>query len=169
MKLCEYIYNKKNLNYLNIIPCNLYGPHDNFNEIHSHMIPGYKKIHDAKIKNTSKVEIWGDGKSKREFMYISDLIDLIIIVVRKLEKGLKIPQTMNAGHNKDYSILEYYEKIAEVIGFGQFSFDVSKPSGMPQKLVNSSISNDFGWKSETPLVTGLKKTYKYYIENYAKN
>lgn len=167
-KLCEYI-NRENsaLNYKTIIPCNLYGRHDKFDPIRSHMIPAIiAKVHDAVKNNLDTVEIWGTGKARREFMYAGDLADFIFYSLDKLDK---LPQNLNVGLGYDYEVNYFYEKIAEIIGFtGGFSHDLSKPSGMTRKLVDVSKLEDFGWKAGASLEDGIRKTYKYYIEEVIK-
>jgi GDP-L-fucose synthase len=161
-RLCEYI-NRENdsFNYKTIIPCNLYGRHDKYESIHSHMIPAViKKIHDAKIKNTGEIDIWGDGKARREFMYAGDLADFIIYAITNFSK---MPQNINVGLGHDYTINEYYQIIADIIGYeGKFIHDLTKPIGMKQKLIDVTKLNEFGWQYKTSLVEGIEKTYEYY-------
>jgi len=161
-RLCEYISKEDDsFHYKTIIPCNLYGRYDKFEAIHSHMIPAVvKKIYDAKIKNLDQIDIWGDGKARREFMYAGDLADFIIYAITNFNK---MPQNINVGLGHDYSINEYYQIIADVIGFeGEFIHDLTKPIGMKQKLIDDTKLNEFGWKYKTTLVEGIKKTYEYY-------
>jgi len=162
-KLCEYI-NKENVNfkYKTIIPCNLYGKYDKFDSNNSHMIPAViKKIHEAKIKNLNRIDMWGDGQARREFMYVEDLADFIYYAIQKFEL---LPQNMNVGLGYDFTVDEYYKKIAEVIGYnGEFNYDLSKPVGMKQKLLNNRKQIKFGWKYKTSLLEGIQKTYDYYL------
>jgi nucleoside-diphosphate-sugar epimerase len=161
-KLCEYVnFENNNFSYKTIIPCNLYGKYDKFSPKNSHMLPAViRKIDNAKMNNIDTVEIWGDGLAKREFMYAGDLADFIFIAISKFEK---LPQNINVGFGVDYSINEYYKAIANVIGFdGDFVHDLSKPIGMKQKLMDSSLVNSFGWKPTTNLLEGIKKTYNFY-------
>lgn len=162
-KLCEYYsYKNSNLNYKTVIPCNLYGRHDNFEKNRSHMIPSViDKIHQAKLKEKPVVEIWGDGTARREFMYAGDLADFILHSIDKFDE---LSPYLNVGLGRDYSINEYYEAIADVIGFnGKFKHDVTKPTGMKQKLVDVTRLEDTGWKAKTELLEGLKKTYSFYL------
>lgn len=165
LKLTELISADNKMNYKTIIPCNLFGPNDNFNEFEAHMIPAViTKIHKAKKLNDKKVDIWGDGKSKREFMYINDLTDFIIYAVDNFQK---LPNILNVGTGKDFTINEYYEKISKIIGFeGSFEHDLSKPSGMKRKLVDISNLKKFGWNSSYSLDQGIQETYQFYLENY---
>jgi GDP-L-fucose synthase len=162
-RLCEYI-NRENVafQYKTIIPCNLYGRYDKFNPKHSHMLPAViKKIHEAKINNLSEIDIWGDGKAKREFMYAEDLADFTYYALENFET---MPQNINVGLGIDYTINEYYKAIADVIGFeGKFTHDLSKPVGMKQKLIDDTKLKEFGWKYKTSLKNGIQKTYEYYL------
>ncbi len=162
MRLCQYISEQEErYQYKTIIPCNLYGRFDNFSEAHSHMIPAViKKIHQAKVMRNKNVDIWGDGTARREFMYAGDLAELIFFSISKFEK---MPQNMNVGIGKDYSINEYYNTIREIIEFeGVFEHDLTRPTGMKQKLVDDSKLREFGWEHKTSLKEGISKTYEYY-------
>lgn len=111
--------------------------------------------------NNTDVEIWGDGTARREFMYTEDLVDAIDFCIKNFSK---MPVYLNIGLGYDYSIAEYYQAIAEMIGYqGKFVFDTTKPVGMKQKLVDVSLLNDFGWKSKISLKEGLIKTYQFYL------
>lgn len=167
-RLCEYISREEaSFLYKTLIPSNLYGFFDKFDPQNSHMLPAViKKIHDAKEQGLKSVDIWGDGKAKREFMFAEDLVDFIFFSVENLEK---LPQNINVGVSKDYSINEYYEVIAKIVGYnGKFIHDISKPVGMKQKLIDSSKVNGLGWKPKTSLEEGIKKTYEYYRKEILK-
>ena len=167
-RLCEYI-NREDPEFLykTIIPCNLYGKYDKFDPKNSHMIPAViRKTSEAVQNNSNKIEIWGDGKARREFMYAEDLADFIFYSFKKFEE---LPNYLNVGLGYDYSINEYYEAVAKVIGFnGEFFHDISKPTGMAQKLVDTSLLKKFGWSSKTTLSEGINKTYKFYLKEVSK-
>ena len=113
-RLCQYIQkSNKNLNYKTLIPCNLYGRFDKFEPERSHLIPAIiNKIHNAKKNDLQTIEIWGDGKARREFMYAEDLADAIYMLFNKLDF---LPDLMNCGLGRDYSINDYYQIVADVI------------------------------------------------------
>jgi GDP-L-fucose synthase len=163
-RLCEYI-NKEDssFKYKTVIPCNLYGKYDKFDPKHSHMLPAViKKIHEAKINNQETLDIWGDGKARREFMYAEDLADFIYYAIENFND---MPQNINVGLGHDYTINEYYNIISEVIGYkGEFVHDLTKPIGMKQKLIDGTKLNSFGWKHKTSLKDGIQKTYDYYFK-----
>ena len=164
-KLCDFARLEFGLNYKTIIPCNLYGKYDNFHPSNSHMIPAViRKIHDAS-KSNKAVEIWGSGEARREFMFVEDLIDFIIW---SLDNYDKLPSLINVGTGTDYSIKEYYESVAEVIGLKcDFTYDLTKPEGMKRKLCSIKKQTDLGWRPKHSLRQGIEKTYKFYMENHA--
>ena len=146
-----------------IIPCNLYGKWDKFSTEWGHMIPAViQKIHQAYKNQLKTVEIWGDGNARREFMFASDLADFIWFTLSHFET---LPELMNVGLGYDYSINEYYQTIAKVIGFkGEFVHNLDKPVGMKQKLVDITQQTRLGWIPQTSLVDGIKQTYQFYLE-----
>ena len=168
-RLCEYI-SKENPNkiYKTIIPCNLYGRFDKFDPNHSHMIPAViRKIHEAKKSNLEEIDIWGDGEARREFMYVEDLAEFIFYAINNFKK---MPQNINVGLGKDYTINEYYQAVAEVVGYkGGFKHDLNKPVGMRQKLVDDTRLKAFGWSHRTSLKSGIEKTYQFYLNEHCND
>ncbi|OSY87027.1 nodulation protein NolK [Tenacibaculum holothuriorum] len=165
-RLCEYISRENSyFEYKTIIPCNLYGKYDKFSPKNSHMIPAViKKIIEAKEQKKSSVTIWGDGTVRREFMYAEDLADFIFYAI---ENFSNLPQNINVGLGFDYTINEYYNTIAKIVGYkGEFEYDLTKPVGMKQKLVDVSLLREFGWQHKTSLEEGILKTYEFYLKNY---
>jgi len=162
-RLCRYIMREdSSFQYKTLIPSNLYGRFDHFDPLNSHLIPAIiRKIHEAKKRGDDQVEIWGDGRARREFMYAGDLADCVALGVQKFET---MPSIMNVGLGIDYSVNEYYQAVAEVLGYkGQFVHDTTKPVGMNQKLVSTEIVNRWGWQSQTTLRRGIENTYAYYL------
>ncbi len=162
LKLCEYYSKKYKVNFKTLIPCNLYGPHDNFSEKDGHLIGSViKKMYFAKLKKQKIVEIWGSGNARREFMYVEDLANAIIFFIKKISE---IPLFLNVGLGKDYKIKKYYKVIASSMNYyPKFIYNKSKPEGMKRKLVNTKIQNKFGWRPKFTLEKGIKKTIKYFI------
>ena len=165
-KLCSYCSQESAgaLQYKTLIPCNLYGKYDKFDGVKSHMIPAaLYKVHQAKVQNAKEVEIWGDGTARREFMYAEDLADAVFYALENFDR---MPDMLNIGLGHDFSINEYYQAVATIVGFeGSFEHDLTKPVGMKQKLVSTEKLADFGWKHRYSLADGLQKTYQYYLEN----
>ncbi len=165
-KLCEYISRESEVfQYKTLIPCNIYGRHDKFDPVHSHMVPAIiHKLHEAKMGEIRAVDIWGDGTARREFMYAGDLADCMWHAVEQFET---LPMVMNVGWGKDFSVNEYYQAAASVVGYdGVFTHDLSKPVGMKQKLVSIAKSSSWGWRASTTLEQGLAETYRYYLEEW---
>ncbi|ALO15601.1 GDP-L-fucose synthase [Salinivirga cyanobacteriivorans] len=162
-RLCTYI-NKENpgFSYKTIIPCNLYGKYDDFSPEKSHMIPAViRKIHETKKRYNNTVEIWGDGKARREFMYAGDLVRMMWEYIDRFDQ---MPNLMNIGLGYDYTINEYYQTIADVVGFsGSFSHNLSKPVGMKQKLVDTGKQKQVGLNPHYTLKQGIEATYQYFL------
>ena len=131
--------------------------------LNSHLIPAIiNKLHHAIENNISIVEIWGDGKARREFMYAEDLADAILYALAHFEK---MPLLLNIGEGEDHSINEYYSIVSQVMNFqGIFKHNLDKPTGMKQKLVSVDKQQKWGWKPKTSLQDGIKKTYHYYLQ-----
>jgi len=167
-KLCQYLSEQGSVSYKTLVPCNIFGRYDSYDENRSHMIPAViKKIHNAKTKHLNTVEIWGDGSARREFMNVKDLTDCLLHGFNHFES---MPDLMNVGTGVDYSILDYYCLVSDVIGFkGEFTFDLSKPIGMKQKLVDVSLAADWGWRSKISIEDGLSDAYSSYLETVNEN
>jgi GDP-L-fucose synthase len=167
-RLCEYINREdESFLYKTVIPCNLYGKHDKFDPEHSHMIPAViRKIDNAKNKNLKSIDIWGDGLARREFMYAADFADFVYYAIDNFEE---MPQNINVGLGYDYTINEYYQKIADTIGYqGEFTNDLSRPTGMQQKLIDDTRLKKFGWQYQTSLEQGIQKTYNYFLKEISQ-
>jgi nucleoside-diphosphate-sugar epimerase len=167
-RLCEYINREdESFLYKTVIPCNLYGKYDKFDPEHSHMIPAViRKINDAKNNNLKSIDIWGDGLARREFMYTADFADFVYYAIDNFRV---MPQNINVGLGHDYTINEYYQKIANVVGYqGEFTHDLSRPTGMRQKLIDDTRLKEFGWQYQTTLEQGLQKTYEYFLNEVEK-
>jgi GDP-L-fucose synthase len=150
-------------NVINLMPTNLYGPYDSFSAEYSHVIPGLMfRMHIAKIEKMENFNIWGSGKPLREFLYVNDLANAIKFVI---ENNIN-DSLLNVGSGDEVSIKSVAESIKTVIGFeGELSFDKSKPDGNPRKLLDSSKILDYGWLPNVELIDGLKKTYKWFLDN----
>ncbi|MEL7256796.1 MAG: GDP-L-fucose synthase [Pseudomonadota bacterium] len=161
-RLCAFVSREcSDLAYKTLIPCNLYGAHDKFDPKVSHLVPAIiRKLHDAKQSGSETVEIWGDGTARREFMYSRDLADGVWAAVNGFDA---LPEMMNIGLGYDYSINDYYAEAAKVIGWeGTFTHDLSKPTGMKQKLLDVSAQTRFGWAPKTSLQDGIAQTYAHF-------
>jgi GDP-L-fucose synthase len=162
-RLADYLGRENpQLQYKTVIPCNLYGPYDKFDPRWSHMIPAViHKLHQAKQQGLDSVEIWGTGQARREFLYAGDLADA---VMRALANFESLPSLMNIGLGHDYTVNQYYEIAAKVVGYqGGFHHDLSKPTGMQRKLSDTRRATEWGWQPGHSLEQGLANTYQYYL------
>jgi GDP-L-fucose synthase len=160
-KLTEICNKQFSTDYKTLIPCNLFGKWDKFDPDKSHMIPAViRKVYEAKIQNSNTCEIWGDGTGRREFMYAEDLVDFILFALQNYNS---IPQYCNVGLGYDYTINEYHETVAKIIGYkGNFSHDLSKPSGVDRRLLDISSQTLLDWKPNHSLEEGIEKTFDYF-------
>jgi len=173
IKLCESYNRQYGVDYRCIMPTNLYGKNDNFHPENSHVIPGLmQRFHEAKIEGRSTVEVWGSGEAKREFLYVDDLADACIHIMKLTKDEIanvisdQMCSHINVGTGKDITIENLASTMAKVIGFrGQIVFDKSKPDGTPRKLLDVHLINSLGWKYSTNLERGLLSTYKWYLNN----
>ena len=164
LRLCQYIRSEDpSFLYKTLIPCNLFGKHDKFDPKNSHLVPAIiHKVHQAQQSGDATVEIWGDGTARREFMYAEDLVDAIFRAADSLEE---LPDLINIGVGDDKSINDFYQVVAEVIGWkGDFTHDLSKPAGMARKLSDTRRQQAWGWAPQTSLEEGIAKTYQHYLE-----
>ena len=162
--MCKNYSKNYNLNYKTIVPPNLYGPNDNYQKNNSHFFPALiKKVYDTKKNNQNFIDVWGSGKPKRELLYVDDLADAILFF---MNKKIKEP-FLNIGFGKEYSIKWYANfLIKELKSKSKIKFDKSKPDGMKNKLVDSSLAKKYGWKPSTSLKEGLIKTLKDFELRY---
>ena len=175
LKLCEY-YNKQfNTSFLTLMPCNLYGPNDNFDLKNSHFLPALiNKIVKAKKIKSKFVEIWGTGKPKREIMYVDDLSSAIFFIInkkisndRRLLNYLKKNSLINIGSGNEYSIKEFASKIIKIVNIkSKLKFNKNFPDGTMRKILDTNFINKMGWKSNTTLNQGLRYTINWYINKY---
>jgi GDP-L-fucose synthase len=161
LKLTEAYRIQYNCNFISCMPTNLYGPFDNYDLQNSHVFPALlRKIHEAK-KNNSVACIWGTGTAKREFLYVDDLADACIHLIKYYSGN----ETINIGTGKDITITELAQKIATIIGYsGKFKYNNSMPDGTPQRLLDISKLQKLGWKPTITLDTGIKLCYNSYLK-----
>ena len=163
LKMCEYFREQHGCNFISAMPTNLYGPNDNFEPKTSHVFAALiKKFHDAKINNQPKVELWGSGSPKREFLHVEDLANALIFLMKNYDSK----ETINVGTGEDISIKELSYSMQNIIGFnGDIEWNNSMPDGTARKLLDVSKINNLGWKADIKLNTGITLTYDWYTEN----
>jgi GDP-L-fucose synthase len=161
-RLCAYVSETTGLHYRTVVPSNLYGPGDHFDELRGHLIANaMRKVELAVRTGAHAVEVWGDGTARREFTFVDDVANWIARVV--VDGIDQLPTRLNIGVGIDYTVREYYEHIGRACGYeGEFQFDVSKPVGMKRKLMDSSVAAGFGWVAPTSLDEGLARTLDYF-------
>ena len=150
-----------------LLPVNLYGPGDNFDPKSSHVIPALiKKFYEAKINKEDEVIVWGTGSATREFLYVADCAEAIVLATEYYDKS----EPINIGAGFEISIKELANKIKEIIGFsGKIIWDTSKPDGQSRRCLNVSRAiKEFGFEAKTDFYKGLKNTINWYISNVKK-
>jgi GDP-L-fucose synthase len=170
IKLCESYNRQYNVDYRSVMPTNLYGPGDSYHPENSHVIPALiRRFHEAKLNGSASVMIWGSGKPRREFLYVDDMAEASVFVM-KLDQKKYQSQTetmrshINVGFGSDLTIYELAIAIKKVIDFGgEIQFDSKKQDGSPQKLMDSSRLNQLGWHAKTDLESGLNKAYQDFL------
>ena len=155
IKLCEYYRQQYNCNFISAMPCNLYGPNDNYDLRNSHFLPAmFRKFHKAINENTPSIEIWGDGSPLREFLHVDDFADACLFLMQNYDESLFI----NVGSGIENSIEEIAKMIKRKIGYkGQLVFNHNLPNGTPRKIMDVSRINNLGWISKITLEQGIDK------------
>ena len=161
IKMCESYNFQHKTNYKCLMPCNLYGPNDNYNLENSHFLPALiSKIHTAKLKKKKYFKLWGSGEPKRELMFVDDLADACIYFLNKKTKETLI----NIGSGKEMKIIDYAKYINKILKANlKIKFDTSKPDGTPRKIVDNTLAKKYGWKVKTSFEKGLKLTYQSFL------
>jgi GDP-L-fucose synthase len=166
LEMCAAYRRQHGFNAIALMPTNLYGPGDNFDLQHSHVLPALlRKLHEAKVAGADHVTIWGTGRPRREFLYVDDLADAAVFLMEHYDD----PQIINVGVGEDISIAELAELIRDVVGFrGELRYDPSKPDGMPRKLLDVSRLTALGWRARTSLRAGIQATYEWFVRNASR-
>lgn len=161
VKLCQAYRRQFGLDFISIIPTNLYGPGDNYHPEHSHVPAALiRRMHEAKLENLPQVSIWGTGEPRREFMFVDDLADACIFLL----KNYSDESTLNVGLGADVSIADFARAVAAAVGYkGELVFDISKPDGARRKLLDVSRLSAMGWTAGTDLGSGLKLAYQDFL------
>ena len=161
IKMVEAYRSQYGCDFINLMPTNLYGPGDNYHPEYSHVVAALiRRFHEAKLSGASDVAVWGSGTPRREFMYVDDLADACI----HLMKTYSSDELVNVGTGEDISIAEFARVVAGVVGYtGTISYDPSRPDGTPQKLLDVSRLARLGWRARTSLEDGIKLAYQAYL------
>jgi GDP-L-fucose synthase len=161
IKMVEAYRSQYGCDFINVMPTNLYGPGDNYHPEYSHVVAALiRRFHEAKLSGVTNVAVWGTGTPRREFLYVDDMADACI----HLMKTYSNPELVNIGTGEDITIAEFARVVAAVVGHtGQISFDPSRPDGTPRKLLDVSRLAKLGWRARTPLEEGIRLAYQAYL------
>lgn len=165
MKLCQAYRRQYGCDFISAMPTNLFGPGDNYDPDSSHVAAALQvKVHRAKTEGARSIRIWGTGTPTREFLYVDDLADAAVFLM----KNYSAESHVNVGTGDETSIRELAGLIARAAGWqGRFEYDPSKPDGMPRKVMDVSRLQALGWKARTPLEEGFRSAYAWYVRNAA--
>lgn len=161
IKMCQAYRRQYGFDAISLMPTNLYGPGDNFDLKASHVLPALiRKFHEARLRGDSTVEIWGSGTPLREFLYVDDLADACVFLMRHYSEEM----FLNVGTGEDLSIADLADLVRTVVGYeGALVYDRSKPDGTPRKLMDVSRLTALGWTAATSLREGIERTYRWYL------
>jgi len=162
IKLVEAYRSQFGSDFINVMPTNLYGPGDNYHPEYSHVVAALiRRFHEAKVSGVANVVVWGTGTPRREFLYVDDLADACI----RLMKTYSSSELVNIGTGKDITIAEFARVVAATVGYaGEISFDPSRPDGTPRKLLDVSRLAKLGWRASTSLGDGIKLAYQAFLK-----
>jgi len=163
IKLCTFARQQYGCDFISAMPCNLYGPGDNFSLENSHVLPAIiRKMNEAKLKGDAAVKLWGTGLPLREFLHVDDLAQACLLLMDKYSE----PGTINLGSGQEITIQALAETIAMVVGYhGKLEFDKSKPDGTPRKIMDNSRIQALGWTPKISLKQGIQEVYQWYLWN----
>ncbi|MDD5460338.1 MAG: GDP-L-fucose synthase [Methylococcales bacterium] len=172
IKLCESYNRQYGTDFRSVMPTNLYGPHDNYHEKNSHVIPALlRRFHEAKVANQPNVEVWGTGQAKREFLYVEDMAAACLYVMQLSPETYQqntepMLSHINIGTGKDVTIKQLIEEVVRATDYqGQVIWNTNMPDGMPRKLLDVSRMTSLGWKYKVELPEGLDMAYQWFENN----
>ncbi len=164
IKLCQAYRRQYGADFISAMPTNLYGPHDNFDLQSSHVLPALiRRFHEARLRGDHQVTVWGSGSPRREFLHVDDLADACLFLMRSFDGESHV----NVGTGEDVTIRELAELVREIVAPGiALHFDVSKPDGMPRKLLDVGRLHALGWRHRIELRPGIESTYRWFVASY---
>lgn len=165
MRLCAALHRQEGVRFIAAIPADVFGPDSSFDAEASHVIPALiARMHAAKTRNDAEIVLWGSGEPRREFLFADDLAEACVVVLERYDGE----EPINLGGGTELSIREVARMIAKIVGYsGQLTFDVSKPDGMPRKLLDSAVLERLGWQAATCMHDALERTYRGFLERSA--
>ncbi|MGM4954196.1 GDP-L-fucose synthase [Bradyrhizobium barranii] len=161
IKMAEAYRSQYGSDFISVMPTNLYGPGDNYHPEYSHVVAALiRRFHEAKVSGARSVVVWGTGTPRREFLYVDDMADACV----HLMKTYSGAELINIGTGEDITIAEFARIVAEVVGYvGEITFDTSRPDGTPRKLLDVSRLASLGWRARTWLAHGMRKAYQAFL------
>jgi GDP-L-fucose synthase len=164
IKMAEAYRSQYGADFISVMPTNLYGPGDNYHPEYSHVVAALiRRFHEAKMAGAPDVVVWGTGTPRREFLYVDDLADACV----HLLKHYSAAELVNIGTGEDITIAEFARVVAATVGYrGAISFDSSRPDGTPRKLLDVSRLDKLGWRASTSLEDGIKLAYQAYLREH---
>jgi GDP-L-fucose synthase len=163
IKLCQAFQRQYGCDFISAMPTNLYGTGDNFHPENSHVPAALlRRMHDAKRDGASSVTVWGTGRARREFLYVDDMADACVFLI----KHYSGEQHVNVGTGVDISISDFAELVKRTVGYeGRLTFDPSRPDGTPRKVLDVTTLSNMGWRASMSLEEGLKRYYEWFLAN----
>jgi GDP-L-fucose synthase len=164
IKLAETYRTQYGCDFINVMPTNLYGPGDNYHPEYSHVVAALiRRFHEAKLASSPNVVVWGTGTPRREFLYVDDMADACV----HLMKTYSALDMVNIGVGADITIADFARLVAAAVGYkGSISYDTSRPDGTPQKLLDVSRLTKLGWRARTSLEEGIRLAYQAYLSEH---
>lgn len=163
VRLCQWYQRELGDNFVSAMPCNLFGPRDNFDPHNAHVVPGMMaRMHKAKLQGDHTFYVWGDGTQQREFLYSEDLARALIVVMQRYDGT----EPINTGSSFELTIRDLAILMAAVVEYdGDIIFDDTQPTGTPRKILENSKIHQLGWTPKTPFLQALRDTYQWYQMN----
>lgn len=173
LKMCEYFSRQYGCNFISAMPCNLYGPNDNYDPENSHVLPAFiRKCHQAKVREEKQLVVWGSGTPLREFLYVDDLADACLYLLERINYADLLATGsafINVGSGREISIKDLLGLTAKVVGYsGSIVYDGTKPDGTPRKLLDSSRLRDLGWSPKISLEEGIRSSSADFIKRFSE-
>ncbi|MBR1268878.1 GDP-L-fucose synthase [Bradyrhizobium sp. AUGA SZCCT0222] len=161
IKMVEAYRSQYGSDFINVMPTNLYGRGDNYHPEYSHVVAALiRRFHEAKVSGARNIVVWGTGTPRREFLYVDDLADACVHLMKTYSSG----DLVNIGLGDDITIAEFARLVAATVGYaGEISYDTSRPDGTPRKLLDSGRLAKLGWRASTTLEDGLKLAYQAFL------
>ncbi len=162
IKMCQAYNRQYHTHFISCMPTNLYGPNDNYDIMNAHVLPALiRKVHEAKTNKQASFTVWGTGTPRREFLYVDDLADACVFLMKEYLQN----ETINVGSGQEVTIRELAETLKDAVGFkGELVFDASKPDGTPRKLLDVSRLHALGWKTKVSLKEGISRSYEDFLK-----